>query len=190
MSVICEELLIKKRFECDPLADNAVAEVVRDRGENILRNHELYSTVKELGKISKDSNCARFMEFYEQEPPFNVEWKKCELGRRFFVRNSALAGLVLMYCSLVSSFTAAYGNKVYRSLNLQSSKYVLLTSCHMFFIMLVVRIWCYISLLDVSLYSHYLPAGTMYCCCEEKLDIDHVGCLTFSTQDLKGNSPN
>ena len=52
------------------------------------------------------------MEFYEQDPPWDVEWNKCELGRRFFVRNSAFAGLVLMYGSLVSSFTASLGNKV------------------------------------------------------------------------------
>ena len=109
---ITEELLSKKRFECDPLADNAVSAAVRDRGENILRNHQLYSTVKELGKSMTDQSCARFMEFYEQDPPWDVEWNKCELGRRFFVRNSAFAGLVLMYGSLVSSFTASLGNKV------------------------------------------------------------------------------
>lgn len=72
MSAICDEFL-KKRFECDPLADNAVAEVVRDRGENTLRNHELNITVKELGKISKDSHCAKFMEFCKQEPHWNVK---------------------------------------------------------------------------------------------------------------------
>ena len=110
-SDICDELLDQKRFECDPLADDAVLAAVRDRGENVLRNHELYSTVKEMR--STDSSCARFMEFYEQEPPWNVEWKRCELGRRFFVRNSGIAGLVLMYGSLVASFTASLGNKVY-----------------------------------------------------------------------------
>lgn len=109
-SDICDELLDKKRFECDPLADDAVLAAVRDRGENVLRNHEFYSTVKEMGRT--DLSCARFMEFYEQEPPWNVEWKRCELGRRFFVRNSGIAGLVLMYRSLVSSFTASLGNKV------------------------------------------------------------------------------
>ena len=110
-SDICDELLDKKRFECDPLADDAVLAAVRDRGENILRNHELYSTVKEMGKT--DLSCARFVEFYEQElPPWNVEWEKCEIGRRLFVRNSGIAGLVLMYDSLVSSFTASLGNKV------------------------------------------------------------------------------
>ena len=112
MSVLCDELLDKKRFECDPLADDAVLAAVKDHGENVLRNHELYSTVKELGKTSADLSCARFMEFYEQEPPWNVEWKSCELGRRLFVRNGGIAGLVLMYGSLVSSFTASLGNKV------------------------------------------------------------------------------
>ena len=110
---ISEELLSKKRFECDPLADDAVLAAVRDRGEHVLRNHELYSTVKELGRTMKDSSCAKIMEFYEQEPSWSVEWEKCDLGRRFFVRNSAFAGLVLMYGSLVSSFTASLGNKVH-----------------------------------------------------------------------------
>ena len=109
-SDICDELLDKKRFECDPLADDAVLVAVRDRGENILRNHELYSTVKEMERT--DLSCARFMVFYEQEPPWNVEWKRYEWGRRLFVRNSGIAGLVLMYCSLVLSFTASLGNKV------------------------------------------------------------------------------
>jgi len=113
-SDICDEMsremLDKKRFECDPLADNAVLAAVRDRGENVLRNHELYSTVKEMKRT--DSSCAGFMEFYEHEPPWNVEWKSCELGRRLFVRNSGIAGLVLMYGSLVASFTASLGNKV------------------------------------------------------------------------------
>lgn len=109
-SDICDELLDRKRFECDPLADDAVLAAVRDRGENILRNHELYSTVKEMERTNL--SCARFMEFYEQEPPWNIEWKRHELGRRFFVRNSGIAGLVLMYGSLVSSFTASLGNKV------------------------------------------------------------------------------
>lgn len=111
-SDICDELLDKKRFECDPLADDAVLAAVRDRGENVLRNHELYSTVKEMGRTLKDSSCARFIEFYEREPPWKVEWKKCELGRRLFVRNSGIAGLVLMYGSLVASFTSSLGNKV------------------------------------------------------------------------------
>ena len=110
--ILYGELLNKKRFECDPLADKAVLEALRDRGETVLRNHELYSAVKELGSTLKESSCAQFVEFYEQEPPWNTEWKMCELGRRFFVRNSAFAGLVLMYGSLVSSFTAALGNKV------------------------------------------------------------------------------
>lgn len=109
---ICDDLLDKKRFECDPLADDAVLAAVKDRGENVLRNHELYSTVKELGETMRDLSCARFMEFYEQVPPWNVEWERCELGRRLFVRNSGIAGLVLLYGSLVTSFAASLGNKV------------------------------------------------------------------------------
>lgn len=112
MSDISEELLAKKRFECDPLADDAVSAVVRHHGEHVLKSHQLYSTVRELGLSFRDPCCVKFLEFYEGEPPWNVEWKKCELGRRFFVRNSAFAGLVLMYGSLVFSFTAAFGNKV------------------------------------------------------------------------------
>ena len=105
--------LKKKRFECDPLADDAVSSAVRFRSEHILKTHELFSTVKELGVSLKEPSCARFLEFYEREPPWTIEWKKCELGRRFFVRNSAFAGLVLMYGSLVFSFTAAFGSKVF-----------------------------------------------------------------------------
>lgn len=112
---ICDDLLDKKRFECDPLADDAVLAAVKDRGENVLRNHELYSTVKELGETMRDLSCARFMEFYEQVPPWNVEWERCELGRRLFVRNSGIAGLVLLYGSLITSFTASLGNKVFTS---------------------------------------------------------------------------
>ena len=106
------QLLDKKRFECDPLADDAILAAVRYRGEPVLKSLELYSTVTELAVTFKDPSCARFLEFYESEPPWNVKWEKCELGRRFFVRNSAFAGLVLMYCGLVASFTAAFGNKV------------------------------------------------------------------------------
>ena len=112
MADISEEFLAKKRFECDPLADGAVAAAVRHHGEHVLKSHKLYSTVKELGLSLKDPSCSRFSEFYEREPPWDIEWKKCDIGRRFFVRNSALAGLVLMYGSLVFSFTAAFGNKV------------------------------------------------------------------------------
>ena len=100
------------RLECDPLADDAVLAAVRCHGERVLKCHELYSTIKELGETYEDPSCARFLEFYEHEPPWNVDWEKCDSGRRFFVRNSAIAGLVLMYCSLVKSFTAAFGNKV------------------------------------------------------------------------------
>ena len=100
------------RLECDPLADDAVLAAVRYHGEGVLKCHELYSTIKELGETFQDSSCSRFLEFYEHEPPWNVDWEKCDSGRRFFVRNSAIAGLVLMYCSLVKSFTAAFGNKV------------------------------------------------------------------------------
>ena len=100
------------RLECDPLADDAVSAAVRYHGERVLKCHELYSTIKELGETFQDSSCSRFLEFYEHEPPWNVDWEKCDSGRRFFVRNSAIAGLVLMYCSLVKSFTAAFGNKV------------------------------------------------------------------------------
>jgi len=100
------------RLECDPLADDAVFAAVRYHGERVLKCHELYSTIKELGETFQDPSCSRFLEFYEHEPPWNVDWEKCDSGRRFFVRNSAIAGLVLMYCSLVGSFTAAFGNKV------------------------------------------------------------------------------
>lgn len=112
MSAISEEDLNRKRFECDPLADNAMAEVARVRGEKAIKGHYVLRAVQDLGRLSGDSHCARFIEFYEQEPPWEVDWQMWELGRRVFVRNSVFAGLVLMYGSLVSSFTAAYGNKV------------------------------------------------------------------------------
>ena len=111
-TIISDKYLNKMRLECDPLADDAVLAAVRYHGERVLKCHELYSTIKELGETFQDSSCSRFLEFYEHEPPWNVDWEKCDSGRRFFVRNSAIAGLVLMYCSLVKSFTAAFGNKV------------------------------------------------------------------------------
>lgn len=118
-SDICDELLDKKSFECDPLADNAVLAAVRDRGKNVLRNHELCSTVKEMART--DLSCARFVAFYEQEPPWNVEWKRHELGRRLFVRNSLIAGLVLLYGSLVFSLAVSLGNKVLSAMGRLSS---------------------------------------------------------------------
>ena len=111
-TIISDKYLNKMRLECDPLADDAVLAAVRYHGERVLKCHELYSTIKELGETYQDPSCSRFLEFYEHEPPWNVDWEKCDSGRRFFVRNSAIAGLVLMYCSLVKSFTAAFGNKV------------------------------------------------------------------------------
>ena len=111
-TIISDKYLNQMRLECDPLADDAVLAAVRYHGERVLKCHELYSTIKELGETFQDSSCSRFLEFYEHEPPWNVDWEKCDSGRRFFVRNSAIAGLVLMYCSLVKSFTAAFGNKV------------------------------------------------------------------------------
>ena len=111
-TIISDKYLNQMRLECDPLADDAVSAAVRYHGERVLKCHELYSTIKELGETYQDPSCARFLEFYEHEPPWNVDWEKCDSGRRFFVRNSAIAGLVLMYCSLVKSFTAAFGNKV------------------------------------------------------------------------------
>lgn len=113
MLAISEEDLNRKRFECDPLADNAMEEVARVRGEKAIKGHYVLRAVQDLGRLSGDSHCARFIEFYEQEPPWEVDWQMWELGRRVFVRNSVFAGLVLMYDSLVSSFTAAYGNKVH-----------------------------------------------------------------------------
>ena len=112
VTIISDKYLNQMRLECDPLADDAVLAAVRYHGERVLKCHELYSTIKELGETFQDSSCSRFLEFYEHEPPWNVDWEKCDAGRRFFVRNSAIAGLVLMYCSLVASFTAAFGNKV------------------------------------------------------------------------------
>ena len=112
VTIISDKYLNQMRLECDPLADDAVLAAVRCHGERVLKCHELYSTIKELGETYEDPSCARFLEFYEHEPPWNVDWEKCDSGRRFFVRNSAIAGLVLMYCSLVKSFTAAFGNKV------------------------------------------------------------------------------
>lgn len=112
MAATLEELLVKKRLECDPLADDAVSAVVRHRGKHVLSSTKLYETVKELGTRLKEPSCASFLELYEREPPWHVQWEKCEKGRRFFVRNSAFAGLVLMYGSLILSFTAASGNKV------------------------------------------------------------------------------
>lgn len=112
MAATLEQLLVKKRFECDPLADDAVSAVVRHRGKHVLSSTKLYETVKELGTRLKEPSCASFLELYEIEPPWDVQWEKCEKGRRFFVRNSAFAGLVLMYGSLILSFTAASGNKV------------------------------------------------------------------------------
>ena len=111
-TIVSDKYLNQMRLECDPLADDAVLAAVRYHGERVLKCHELYSTIKELGETFQDSSCSRFLEFYEHEPPWNVDWEKCDSGRRFFVRNSAIAGLVLMYCSLVKSFTAAFGNKV------------------------------------------------------------------------------
>lgn len=111
MLAISEEDLNRKRFECDPLADNAMEEVARVRGEKAIKGHYVLRAVQDLRRLSEDS--ARFIEFYEQEPPWEVDWQMLELGRRVFVRNSVFAGLVLMYGSLVSSFTAAYGNKVH-----------------------------------------------------------------------------
>ena len=112
VTIISDKYLNQMRLECDPLADDAVLAAVRYHGERVLKCHELYSTIKELGETFQDPSCSRFLEFYEHEPPWNVDWEKCDSGRRFFVRNSAIAGLVLMYCSLVLSFTAAFGNKV------------------------------------------------------------------------------
>ena len=112
VTIISDKYLNQMRLECDPLADDAVLAAVRCHGERVLKCHELCSSIKELGATFKDPSCSRFLEFYEHEPPWNVDWEKCDLGRRFFVRNSAIAGLVLMYYSLVMSFTAAFGNKV------------------------------------------------------------------------------
>ncbi|KAJ7389965.1 hypothetical protein OS493_028017 [Desmophyllum pertusum] len=111
--IFTRSLLSKKRFECDPLADKAVLEALRDRGETVLRNHELYSAVKELGRTLKESSCAQFVEFYEQEPPLEYRVENVRVGTTIFCSKQRLRRpCFLCMVVLFSTFTAALGNKV------------------------------------------------------------------------------
>jgi hypothetical protein len=99
------------REECDPLADKAIDIAVLKLGKDCLKSRNLLASIKQL---SKDGvyECRSFLDFYQREPPWGVDWSAVDTGRRFFVRNTVIGGLVLMYGSLVSSFTASKGNKV------------------------------------------------------------------------------
>lgn len=99
------------REECDPLADKAICIAVQKLGNDILNSRNLLANIKQLSKDGVDE-CRSYLEVFEKEPPWTVDWTSAEAGRKFFVRNAITGGLVLMYGSLVSSFTAPKGNKV------------------------------------------------------------------------------
>ncbi|XP_031562553.1 uncharacterized protein LOC116298298, partial [Actinia tenebrosa] len=99
------------REECDLLADKAITVAVMKLGKDILNSRNLFANIKQLSKDGVQE-CMSYLEVFEKEPPWTVDWEAIEAGRRFFVRNAIMGGLVLMYGSLVSSFAAAKGNKV------------------------------------------------------------------------------
>lgn len=99
------------REECDSLADKAIDIAVQKLGKDILTSRNLLGKIKQLSKDGVDE-CKGYLDVFEKEPPWTVDWTAIEAGRRFFVRNAVQGGLVLMYGSLVSSFTVAKGNKV------------------------------------------------------------------------------
>ena len=115
------EVLDDRRKVGDPLADDALAEVLDTRfrmevtrGARTL-SETLWRKVKASAESHPGSKCSKLVDSMCKPPPFPVDWEKVRRGQEVYMSKAPAAALALLHLSLVGGFGSPKINKVLES---------------------------------------------------------------------------